>query len=225
MLPARTEVQVIAGLSKAQVLNCAGISEGAVFVSINAATAEQKLSDYYLVESAKVVKRFPDRVSIFLVPRQVAVIAIAKVNGRSLPVYFDRYGVAFKIGNSAGEAIPAGLPVISGVLNDNLSLRLGMKASAAYLPVFSRIGAISDEDPNIWRTISEIGIAKKGGDMFDLILYPVHNPIKLRMGSDISKENIYYALIMSDVYGQPGADNPVEIDVRSGLGVLIMEAN
>jgi hypothetical protein len=40
------------------------------------------------------------------------------------------------------------------------------------------------------------------------------------MGSDISKENIYYALLMADVCRQLGGRIPDEIDARSGLGVF-----
>jgi len=225
MLPVKTDVQGISGLSKAEVLNYAGISERAVFVSVNAANAEDLLSRHHLVESARVVKHFPDRVSIFIVQRKAAAITIANINGRSLPVYLDRYGVVIKIGNNAGEAIPDNLPIISGVLDDAQPLWLGLKAPNAYLPVFARIGDISDEDPNIWRTISEIKIADKSGDMFDLILYPANNSIRIKMSSDTSKDNIYYWLVMSDVYNRFGAASSAEIDVRSGIGRFIREAN
>jgi hypothetical protein len=136
-------------------------------------------------------------------------------------VYVDKYGVAFRIGHGAGEAPPAWLPVISGVLDERQPLGLGMRLSAVYLPLFSRIAAISEGDSNIWQAVSEIGIAKKNNDLYDLVLYPANNQIKLRMGSDISKENIYYALLMADVCRQLGGGRfPDEIDARSGLGVF-----
>jgi len=220
MVPAKLEVKSFPGLSKADVLNIAGIGANAAFISINAGEAEQRLSQYYLVESAKVVKRFPDRLSIFLEPRRAAAIVFARINGKIQPVYFDRHGVAFKIGNGAGETPPSWLPIISGVLDDDKPVKPGMRLSAAYLPLFSRIGAISDEDPKIWQAISEIGIAKKDQDLYDLVLYPVKDSIRLRMRSDISKDSIYYALLMFDVCRQLGEDIPEEIDVRSGIGVV-----
>jgi len=220
MVPAKVEVKSFAGLSKADALNIAGIDGNAAFISINAVEAEQRLSRYYLVESAKVVKRFPDRLSIFLEPRRAVAMVFARINGRVQPVYFDRHGVAFKIGNGAGEASPSWLPIVSGVLDDDKTVKPGMRLSAAYLPLFSRIGAISDEDPKIWQAISEIGIAKKDQDLYDLVLYPVQDSIKLRMRSDISKDSIYYALLMFDVCRQLGEDIPEEIDVRSGIGVV-----
>ena len=220
MAPVKLDIRSFSGLSNADVMAVAGINGGASYISINAADAEYRLAGHYLVESVKVVKRFPDRISIFLEPRRAVALTIAGINGRMLPVYFDRHGVAFRIGGGAGEMPPSWLPIVSGVLENDLQPWLGMQVSAAVLPLFSRISAISDEDPNIWKTISEIGIAGKSNDLYDLVLYTVHNSIKLRMGSDINKESIYYALLMSDVCRQFGDGFPDEIDVRSGIGVF-----
>jgi len=223
MVPIKAEVKSFPGLSKAEVLNIAGLNSGPAYISVNATEVEWLLSRYHLVESAKVVKRFPDRISIFLEPRKAVAVILAGINGRIMPVYFDRYGVAFKTGDGTGEAPLSSLPVISGIFPENQPLRLGMRLSSAYLPFFARIGAISDEDPKIWQAISEIGIVKKNNDVFDIILFPVHDSIRLRMSSDITKDNIYYALLMSDVCHR--MDNaPSEIDVRSGLGVMVKEA-
>jgi len=220
MVPAKVEIKNIAGLSTADVLNIAGIGGNAAYIAINAAEAEQRLAGYYLIESAKVVKRFPDRLSIFLEPRRAVAMVLAQVNGKTQPVYFDRHGVAFKVGNGAGEAPPSWMPIVTGVLDNTQQIRPGMRLSAAYLPLFSRIGTISDEDPKIWQAISEISIVKKSHDLYDLVLYPVHDSIRLKMRSDISKDSIYYALLMFDVCRQLGKDAPDEIDVRSGIGVV-----
>ncbi|MDR2718456.1 MAG: FtsQ-type POTRA domain-containing protein [Treponema sp.] len=219
MVPVKAEVKSFPGFGRADVLNIAGIDGGAVYISVNAGEVERRLAEYYLVESAKVVKRFPDRLSIFLEPRRAVAVVFARINGRVKPVYFDRYGVAIGMGSGAGD-IPAWLPVVSGVLDDNRPVKPGSKISAAYLSLFTRIGAISDEDPKIWQAISEIGIAKKDNDLYDLILYPVHDPIKLKMRSDISKDSIYYALLMFDVCRQFGDAMPSEIDVQSGIGIV-----
>jgi cell division protein FtsQ len=218
MVPVKIDVKTFQGLPKSDVLNYAGIKIGSAYISINAQEAEALLSRLPVVESAKVIKRFPDRLSIFLEPRHAVAAVIARVNGRLQPVYFDRHGVAFRIGNQVGEEPPAWLPVVSGVLDERQPLGLGMRLNQ-YAPLFSRIAAISDEDPKIWHAVSEIGIARKGSDLYDLLLYPVSSPIRLRMGSDISKDTIYYALLMVDVCRQLGGRLPDELDVRSGLGV------
>ena len=220
MVPVKIDVKTFQGLTKPEVLNFAGIRSGATYISINAQEAEALLSRHPLVESAKVIKRFPDRLSIFLEPRQAVAAVLARVNGRLQPVYIDRYGVAFRTGNMAGEAPPSWLPVVSGALDERQPLGLGMRLPEVYQPLFSRIAAISEGDSNIWQAVSEIGIAKKSDDLYDLVLYPVNSQIRLRMGSDISKDNIYYALLMVDVCRQLGGALPNEIDARSGLGVF-----
>jgi cell division protein FtsQ len=219
MVPVKIDVKSFKGFTRSETLNLAGIRSGATYISVNAEEAQALLSRHPMVESAKVIKRFPDRLSIFLEPRQAVAAVIARVNGRLQPVYIDRYGVAFRAGNAAGEAPPAWLPVVSGVLDERQSLTLGMRLPDIYLPLFSRIAAISEGDSNVWQAVSEIGIAKKSNDLYDLVLYPVNSQIKLRMGSDISKDNIYYALLMVDVCRQLGGSLPDEIDARSGLGV------
>jgi len=220
MVPVKIDVKNFQGLNKSEVLDFANIRSGATYISINAQEAEALLSRHPLVESAKVIKRFPDRLSIFLEPRQAVAVVIARVNGRLQPVYIDRYGVAFRAGNMAGEAPPSWLPVVSGVLDERQPISLGMSLPAVYQPLFSRIAAISEGDSNVWQAVSEIGIAKKSNDLYDLVLYPVNSQIKMRMGSDISKDNIYYALLMVDVCRQLGGRLPDEIDARSGLGVF-----
>ncbi|MDR1859178.1 MAG: FtsQ-type POTRA domain-containing protein [Treponema sp.] len=218
MVPVKASVTTISGLGRQDVLNVAGIGSGSTYVTINAAEAEKLLAGHYLVDSAKVVKRFPDRLSIFLEPRKAVAVAIATINGRLQPVYFDRHGVVFRIGtDGVGEAPQSWLPVVSGVLEEGLQPWLGMRLSH---PLFARIGAIADEDPNIWKAVSEIGVVGKGGDLYDLVLYPVRDSIRLRMASDITKDSIYYALLMFDVSRKLGGAVPGEIDVRSGIGVV-----
>ncbi|MCL2190653.1 MAG: FtsQ-type POTRA domain-containing protein [Treponema sp.] len=219
MAPATVHVFTFPGLDRAAVLHHAGIGGRSTFASVNAAEAQLLLSGHPLVESARVVKSFPDRISIYLEPRQAVAVSIARINGRMQPVYFDRHGVAFMIGGEPYNA-PAWMPVVSGLYHGLLALYLGARLPEPVLPLFSRIGAIMDENPNIWQAISEIGVAWNDNGSFDLVLYPVNNFIRVRMGSDISVTDIYYALLMLDVLNRSGGDIPDEIDVRSGIGVL-----
>jgi cell division septal protein FtsQ len=223
MVPVKIEVKSFSGLSKAEVLNIAGIAGNAPYIAVNANETEWRLSRHYLVESAKVVKRFPDRLSSFLEPRRETAVLLASVDGRSQSVFFDRYGVAFKTGGR--DASLPQLPVVSGIFGNNYPVKLGItRLPSAYVPLFFFFGVIGDEDPKIWQAISEIELVNKSNGTFDLVLYPVRYMTKLRMGSDISKDSIYYALLMIDAYRQFGNDVPDEIDVRSGLGVKIKEA-
>jgi len=222
MAPATVQVFTFSGMDRTAVLYHAGIGNRATFASVNATEAQLLLSRHPLVESARVVKNFPDRISIYLEPRHAVAVSIARINGRMQPVYFDRHGVAFTIG-ARPETAPAWLPVVSGLYHGLITLYLGARLPEPILPLFSRIGAITDENPNIWQAISEIGVVWNDSGTFDLVLYPVNNFIRVRMGSDINMTDIYYALLMLDVLNQSGGAIPSEIDVRSGIGVLKTE--
>jgi len=225
MSPATVYVFSFQGLDRGAVLHQANIGGGTTFISFNAAEAQQLLSRHPLVESARVVTNFPDRISIHLEPRQAVAVSIARMNGRMQPVYFDRHGVAFMIGGGGfGGMAPPCLPVVSGLHNEAIAIHLGARLPESILPLFSRIGAIMDSNPSIWQAISEINVAWNDNGTYDLVLFPVNSSTRLRMGSDINVTNIYYALLMLDVVQrQLGDSAPSEIDVRSGIGVLATE--
>jgi len=223
MVPATVSVFTIPGLDEAAVLRYARIRGGATFVSVNAAEAQLLLSGHPLVESARVIKSFPDRISIYLEPRRAVAVTVAGINGRMQPVYFDRHGVAFMIGGGPGGNAPPWLPVVSGLYSGVLSLYLGARLPEPILPLFSQIGAMTDENPAIWRAISEIGVVWNENGTYDLVLYPVNSFIRVRMGSDINMDSISHALLMLDVARRLGDAAPSEIDVRSGIGVFATE--
>ena len=225
MSPATVYVFSFQGLDRGAVLHQANIGGGTTFISFNAAEAQQLLSSHPLVESARVVANFPDRISIHLEPRQAVAVSIARINGRMQPVHIDRHGVPFMTGGGGfgGMPVPC-LPVVSGLHNDTLAIQLGTSFPEPILPLFSRIGAIMDTNPSIWQAISEINIAWNDNGTYDLVLFPVNSSIRLRMGGDINVANIYYALLMLDVvHHQFEGLAPSEIDVRSGIGVLATE--
>ncbi|MDR2258053.1 MAG: FtsQ-type POTRA domain-containing protein [Treponema sp.] len=207
------EVNTFPGFDRAEVLALAGIGEGASFLSVDAGAAEKALEEYYLVDSARVIKRFPDRVRIYLEPRQAAALSLAAVSGRALPVYFDREGVIFKIGNEDGRA-PGNLPIISGLVFEQPAL--GMRLPAALTPLLAELEKIKAAAPELLGAVSEIRINRKPFDGFDLILYPLHNPVKVRLEHTINEDTLRYVMLLLDVFESEDA-MPEEIDFRSGV--------
>ncbi|MDR1576257.1 MAG: FtsQ-type POTRA domain-containing protein [Treponema sp.] len=205
------EVRGFAGFDGAAVLGLAGIREGASFVSVNAKETEKVLAAHYLVESARVIKRFPDRLSVFLEPRKAVALSLAKVQGRLLPVYYDRHGVVFRIGGGETE----NLPLVSGLVLENPVL--GMKLPAAFGPLLVEIARIGENAPELLEAVSEIRINRKAFNGFDLVLYPVHYPIQVRLGDNFNEETLRYVMLMLDVL-KSGNSFPGEIDFRSGIG-------
>jgi cell division protein FtsQ len=207
------EVNTFPGFDRAQVLALAGIGEGASFVSVDAGAAERALEGYHLVASARVIKRFPDRVRIYLEPRRAVALSLAAVSGRILPVYFDREGVIFKIGNGDGRA-PANLPIISGLVFEQPVP--GTRLPAVFGPLLTELEKIETVSPELLGAVSEIRINRKPFDGFDLILYPLHNPVRVRLEHTINEDTLRYVMLLLDVFGSNNS-NPEEIDFRSGV--------
>ncbi|MDR2942841.1 MAG: FtsQ-type POTRA domain-containing protein [Treponema sp.] len=213
------EVQTFAGLNRADVLKTAAIDDTSSFVSTNVAEIQKKLSSLILVSSVKVTKRFPDKLTISLVPRKAAAVTLANINGKQVPLFIDSQGVFFKIGNSlSGDA--AGLPVISGIENPQMYMQL----PASLVPLTEKISAIAGGSPELLSAISEIRIEQKSWEGYDLVLYPVHSSIKVRIENNLTEEILRYMLLMLNVFEQ-ASQKPREIDFRSGIGSYKIKEN
>jgi cell division protein FtsQ len=212
------EVKGFPGFDGAEVLNYAGVREGASFISVNAEEARRFLSAHPLVESARVIKRFPDRLSIFLEPRRAVALSLVEINGRLLPVYYDRHGVVFSIGGEGERPLsaPAGnLPLVSGLIFEDPFP--GMRLPAAFGPLLGEFAQIEEQAPELLDAVSEIRINPRPFDGFDLMLYPVHYPVRVRLGDNFNEDTLRYVLLMLDVFKGRNFVPP-EIDFRSGMG-------
>jgi len=211
---ASVEVSGFPGFERGAVLEYAGIDEKASFASVSVKHTEQILRDNYLVESARVEKRFPDRLAIYLKPRTAVAFAAAIIDGRQTPVYFDRQGVIFKIGNMANNIQPDALPLISGLVFTDPEP--GLKLPAEVVPFLQQLFVISERAPVLLEAISEIKINlnPRTFNGFDLVLYPRHNHVRVLLGSGISEELLRYMLVVLAAFKSQSVQ-PVEIDIRS----------
>jgi cell division protein FtsQ len=217
------EVKAFPAISRDTVLSLAGIKESTSFITLNVKTAEKALAGHYLIESAKVIKRFPDRVSIFLEPRQAVALSLVSYQNRTTPVYFDKEGVIFQIGNEH-KILMSALPVISGLVIEDPYL--GMRLPALFCPLFAEIEKLQNTVPELLSAISEIRINRKPYDGFDLVLYPVHNAVSVRLEKNLNEDTLRYMMLILDVFekesGGKGSlkDSRLaqrEIDFRTGV--------
>jgi len=206
------EVQGIADLQRSEILRLAGIDDTSSFVSTNTKEVKERLSANILVESAVVLKRFPDKLSIFLYPREAVAVTLSNIASRQTPVYVDRNGVYFKRGQ-AGSKETSGLPILSGIENPQLNMRL----PSALVPLVENLSAIASSSPELLAAISEIRIERKAWDGFDLVLFPVHSSIRVRLENNLTEDVLRYMLLMLNVF-ETGIEKPQEIDFRSGMG-------
>jgi cell division protein FtsQ len=210
----KIETPPFPGMSREEILAAAGIGERSSYVSVKASQAEKSLENLYAVESARVIKRFPNAVKIVLIPRSAAGMSLARLDGKLTPLYFDRTGLVFKIGKGNGEDagdLPE-LPIISGLIFENPSP--GMRLPAIFGPLLARLEAIRDASPELLAAISEIRINRKAFDGFDLVLYPVHNPVRIRLEPDLNEASLRYVMLMLDVFASKHSEIE-EIDFRA----------
>jgi cell division protein FtsQ len=206
------EVQEFPGLNRNQILLLSGIDETSSYISTNIREVQDRLSSHILVESAVAVKRFPDRLSIHLYPRQPAAVTLTNIDSRQVPMYVDRHGVFFKIGDfNANEAFD--IPVISGIDNPRLNMRL----PASLVSLVESLCNMASSSPELLSSISEIRIERKIWDGFDLVIFPVHSSIRVRIENNLTEHTLRYMLLMLNVF-EHDIHKPQEIDFRSGMG-------
>jgi cell division protein FtsQ len=209
------DISGIPELDRGTVLAQAGIGIHSSYMTVDTRGAELSLGALYQVESARVTRQFPDTVKIVLEPRKAVAMALAMVNGLVEPVFFDRFGVVFKIGSDGAAET---LPIISGLVFENPSL--GMKLPALFHKFLSDLSRLNSSDPDLLGTLSEIQVNRRPYDGFDLVLYPVHYPVKIRVGSELTQETLRYMLLLIDVFIKQGIAVD-EIDFRTGTASYI----
>jgi cell division protein FtsQ len=206
------DVQSFAGFERADILRLAGIEETSSYMSTNVKDAQQKLSTNILVESATVIKRFPDKLSIFLVPRKAVALTLGVSGSKQTPLCVDRHGMFFKTAQ-ASSSETAALPIISGIEAPQVNMRL----PASLVPLVESISVIGDNSPELLAAVSEIRIERKTLDGFELVLYPVHSSIKVRVENNLTEDVLRFMLLMLNVF-ETSQTKPEEIDFRSGMG-------
>jgi cell division protein FtsQ len=159
-----------------------------------------------------VIKHFPSGIEIVLEQKNAAAITFIEIDGRLRPALIDGSSTVLTIGKEGLNEDDI-LPVISGLSTENVFP--GMKLSRMYGGLFRQLEIIAAESPQLLSTISEIRINHKNYEGFDLTLFPVHTPVKVRTGSDLNAETLRYMLLMLDVLS-PRAAEIEEIDFRTG---------
>ncbi|GHV85708.1 cell division protein FtsQ [Spirochaetia bacterium] len=208
----RVTVSGIPGIDERVVLALAGIGDNTSYMTINTFAAEEALLSLPVLRSARVVKRFPNRVELVLEPRRAAAIALVSDGKRIIPALIDGDGMVFSVGGE-GFREDETLPVISGLVLEGVFP--GIKLPRIYSGLFSRLEKLSREAPELLATISEIRINHKNYDGYDITLFPAHQGVRVRVNEDITEETLRYVLLMLDVLSAKsrGID---EIDFRTG---------
>ncbi|MDR1788529.1 MAG: hypothetical protein LBR16_08805 [Treponema sp.] len=197
------------------VLRLAGITERTSFATLDCEAAGRALEDYYLVYRAKAFKHYPDRAVIIVEGRSALACSLGMLEGRMVPVIFDREGVVIDFGAEDGalEEDLKGMPVVSGLVFNPPAL--GARIPARFHGLFEELETIRRRRPELMQALSEIRIVRKAFDGFELMLYPVSQRVRVLLGSELNEDLLKYTLMMVKAaarYG--GADT---LDFRTSM--------
>jgi cell division protein FtsQ len=202
-----------------EILAKAGITAYSSYISTDAAELEKALLGFASVRSVQVFKHFPDRLQIALEGRRAAAFTLAILDGRTVPLLVDNEGVIFGVGREEEKEdyLSGAIPLVSGFFIERPFL--GMKLPFAHTSLFAELEKIRNSAPELLGAVSEIRINRKPFDGFDLILYPVHKKIRVRL-SELNEDVLRYTLLMIDVLSsnESGIDS---FDFRSGIASYI----
>lgn len=214
LVPANTDIRVeIRGAESVgmdELCALAGITGSEKWLRFDTALAASRLAANPLFETVTVSKKFPDTVIFSVTERQAVALSYGVREGRTVPIEIDRNGVAFRVG---GLASTSNLPLITGPKFDNPVA--GQRLNPALKSLLGQIEQLRLNEPQLLASLSEIKVEEKPYGGYDLILYPVHTPVRVRTDKALNEDAIQYMMLVLDVIGGLNLDID-EIDIRAG---------
>lgn len=202
-------------LTDEEILALAGIRIGTPYFTIEAAAAEANIERHPVVRDAQVRTVFPNRVSIAAVRRQPLAAALAATPEGTVPLVFDEEGVVYQIG--IGEGID--LPIVSGLRFQ--AVDVGLELPQLVVDFLTQLRELKMQSPELYGLFSEYRVVQKNDYAYEVVLYPMHYPLPVRIGTSIDRDMIQYVLMMLDVLNREDRlASLAELDFRGGEGVL-----
>ena len=207
-------------LSEEEVLAIAGLEGSEYYFRLDTEEIRHRLESYPLIRTAAVKKHFPDSLELVLEGRTpLSMLLYEAQDGRSVPVVIDEEGVVFEIGSGVSTW---NLPVITGIKFRELSA--GARLPEQVRPLLAQLQELQSSDPGLYALISELRIVSRTANRYELLLYPVHEAVRIHLGEALDPAAIRNALMVIDVFRRQGvADRVRELDLRTGEVVYTMK--
>jgi cell division septal protein FtsQ len=209
-------------LSKEEILDLAGVQSGAYYYSLDTGSIGEKLAALPAVKEVSVQKVFPDTLELTLRARHpLAILLFESSDGHSVPLAVDEEGVVFQIG---AELTSWDLPVIGGVTFS--PLRAGVRLPEPVQSLLKDLASLRALTPELFELISEVRLLSREGSAMDMIVYPLSQPVRLRLGPNLQAETLRNAFMVLDLLaGQGLAERVRELDLRTGEVVYGIEGD
>lgn len=202
-------------ISPEYLMKAAGLTGKEKWMSLDGFTISERLASVPLLAQVEVLKKFPDTMHVHVVERVAIALGFVHVQGRAMPVQIDKTGTVFSVGTAPLDTV---LPVVSGLEFRNP--RVGLRVHDQLVPLFVQLDNLSKRNPLLLGEISEISIEQKRHGGYDLALYLVRAPIRVRMDKNLSEEKLRYVILIVDALREWQTQRRIkELDVRGGTAV------
>ena len=164
------------------------------WMSFDTIQTASMLASNPLFESVRIEKKFPDKVVVTLQERLPVAVAFGIVKGRTIPFEIDKNGVAFRFGLACSSA---NLPLLTGLTFENPVP--GMRLNSQLHSLLNDLSQLEMHNATLLSSVSEIKIIEKTYGGYDLVVYPVHTPIRVRTDKALNEASLQYMMLVLDV--------------------------
>ncbi len=212
----RVSVHGMNSMGETEVVALMGLEPGSTLVNVDTAAIESRIAADPRVARVGVTRSLPDGLVVRLTERKAIASLLVEVGGITRSVLVDAEGVAFM--EAAGNGTSADLPVLSGISFENF--RIGQRLPGYLSPVLADLQSLTASRPELLSAISEIRVVKLAEHEAELLLYPMHRAIPVRMPPALDEANLASALLVIDILAaRESASRIEEIDFRTGTVV------
>lgn len=180
---------------KREFIEVAGLNKNSSYLFLNVESVKNKLLREPLVRKVFIEKSFPDTLNITVYGREALAVAYSDRDGVSTPLCFDENGVVFKVG---GDVDDVDLPVISGDI-DFENVTAGGEIPVALVPLLKSLKGIRKRSPDLYASISEIYINKRGDMTFDLTLHFTFTSIKALVKGILTSQELKNIIVVTSL--------------------------
>lgn len=165
------------------------------------------------VLNASIAKRFPSTLIVTIAEREALALVYARdAQGRISAHCVDAQGVVFAAPDS--DLCRDRLPILSGI--EIRGLRYGMRLDDRMLPVLASLEKLTRDNSVLLSGISELRIMDRAGLGIEVLMYPLHYRVPVRLGADFDAELMKTVLLVLDVVEARGlSPNILELDFRN----------
>lgn len=190
-----------------------GLPEKAHYFTVDPETIETNLLAHPRIAMAEARLAFPNRVLVTITERVPAAVVYAlSASGRMEAHCIDAHSVVF----APASEYPGTreLPVISGV--EIRGLRYGISLGGPFAALLASLAEVSAAEPVLVRAISEIRMIAREGSLPEILLYPAHYRLPVRMRPVLNPELLKSMMLVLDVVEGRGLSSIIsELDLRS----------